>query len=511
MPKHIQQKRYLPNLRNLTKVFTEGIVPTIIEDLDGIVLEANNEAVKAYGWSREELIGKPIKKIVPEKRHGQAEELLTRCCSGETVRNIDGLRLHKDGTEIPVLLTLSLLTDDNGDPSGIVTIAQDMTAIKKLEEDLQKSRKMESLGTLAGGIAHEFNNILGIILGNAELAISDIQEWNPAKDPLTEIKSASLRAKAIIRKFMSFARKNPSEKKPVNIAEIIDESLKFVRATIPTTIDIQFEDLCNNEIVNADATEMNQVILNMCSNAAHAIGSKVGRIQIRLSPEDLDYRESTRLQNMMPGKYVKLQIADNGKGIDSEISHRIFDPYFTTKEVNKGLGMGLAVVHGIVKSHGGGITVKSRINNGSIFTILLPITDKPQVVENKKDLKLQHGNESILFIDDEKSIVDLNKKLLEKLGYKVQTALDPLHALSIFKEKPEQFDLVITDMAMPNLSGADLSREVLRINPSMKIILCTGYSDLVGVKEASKIGISSYIQKPVSMEELARIVQDVLK
>jgi len=368
---------------------------------------------------------------------------------------------------------------------------------------------MESVGTLAGGIAHDFNNILGIILGNAELAMDDVPEWNPAKFNLKEIRTASLRAKDVVRQLLSFARKTRLEKKPTNIVSIVKESLKLLRSSIPTSIEIHRNISADIDTILADPTQINQVLINLCTNANHAMPDG-GIIDVILKSVELNENVTAQYPDLNPGRYVSLTVSDTGHGIPKEDMDRIFDPYYTTKDVGKGTGMGLAVVHSIVKEHNGIITVKSEPGKGTTFTIFFPAVDKEAVVESEPYEKLPMGNEKILFIDDEESIVNIARQMLERLGYEVDAKMSSIEALELFRFKPDQFDLVITDLTMPKMTGDKLVREILTIRPDIPVILCTGFSEKIDEKKATALGATDYIEKPVNQHDLAFKVREVL-
>jgi PAS domain S-box-containing protein len=404
----------------------------------------------------------------------------------------------------------------NDEAIGAVIIHEDITDRKlaenekeRLEEQLRQSHKMEAIGTLAGGIAHDFNNMLGIILGNTELAMDDVPEWNPARLNLEEIKTACLRAKDVVRQLLSFARKTDQERKPVKINPIVTGSLKLLRSSIPTSIEIRSNIPKESQIIFAEPTQINQVMINLCNNAAQAMEDEDGIIEISLDSMTLD--ESTaQSYELSPGRYVKLTVNDTGHGIDPEIKDRIFDPYFTTREVGKGSGMGLAVVHGIVMNHDGAITVDSEVGKETTFNVFIPIVRREPVPEVTIDEDLPTGKERVLFVDDEESIVRMGTQRLERLGYKVESTTSPIEALDLFRSKPDQFDLVITDLTMPKFTGDKLVKEILNIRPDMPIIICTGFSKKMDRDKAREIGAAGYLEKPHEKRSLARMVRQIL-
>jgi nitrogen-specific signal transduction histidine kinase/ActR/RegA family two-component response regulator len=393
--------------------------------------------------------------------------------------------------------------------SFVLTIFHDATEKKYLEAQLQQAHKMESIGTLAGGVAHDFNNILGIIIGNVELALDEVPEENPAHLNLQEIRTASSRAKDVVRQLLSFARKTKLEKKPTNIASIIQESLRLLRSSMPTSIDIRQNISKDVDTILADPTQINQILINLFTNSDHAM-SDGGIIEITLKNVEFNKQPTARHPDLRPGRYVHLTVADTGHGISQENIDRIFDPYFTTKEVGKGAGMGLAVVHGIVKDHNGIIKVESELGKGTAFSIFFPGIKKEAAVETETDEILPIGNERILFIDDEESLVKLGHQRLAQLGYKVEATTSPIEALALFRSRPDQFDLIITDMTMPLMTGDKLIKETLNIRSDIPVILCTGFSEKIDEKKATAVGAAGYIEKPVYQHNLAYKVRSVL-
>ena len=389
-------------------------------------------------------------------------------------------------------------------------IASDITKLKRMEEELRQVQKMESIGTISGGIAHDFNNILSIIIGNAEMSIEDVPESSPAHDNLKAIKAASLRAKEIVKQLLSFTRKTEQTKKNIQLLPIIEESIKLVRSSIPTTIDIQLNAAEIEGVINADSTQIHQILINMCTNAAHAMDENGGTLTISLSEIELDKLSQHQFQDVEPGKFIQLSIADTGSGVESSIVDKIFDPYFTTKDVGKGSGLGLAVVHGIVKSYNGAISVDSKPLQGTTFTIVFPSATERSTEEEKSTEIIPTGSGKILIVDDEEALAKMGAAMLEQLGYDVVYQTDSIQALALIKAKPSRFELIITDMAMPSLSGDQLAQQVLEINPDMPIILSTGFSHKIDRKTALELGIREYIDKPFSRAQLAAVVRSAL-
>ena len=415
----------------------------------------------------------------------------------------------KGGTLKWILGRGQAVRDASGKAVRMIGTHQDITEKKQTEEALRQAHKREATGTLAGGIAHEFNNMLGIIIGNTELAIDDIPEWNPAADCIQEIRSAALRAKDVVRKLLSVARKTPESRKPVNIRMIIDESLELLRKTIPASIDIHSTLVCTTEMISADPADISQVLINLCTNSVHAMDNGKGVLEVALENITLTPRSAARFEDIGPGDYVRLKVSDDGEGISPDIIDRIFDPYFTTKDVDEGLGMGLAVVQGIVKKHDGAIKIESEIGQGTITEVLFPRIEEPPVAY-KQEAPLPTGTERILFVDDETSLVKMVTQMLTRAGYEVIGKTSSTDALKTFRQRPESFDLVISDMTMPEMTGDELAMEVIQICPDMPIIICTGHSERMDEEKARGLGIKAFAMKPLTKSGLIKTVRKIL-
>jgi nitrogen-specific signal transduction histidine kinase/CheY-like chemotaxis protein len=398
-------------------------------------------------------------------------------------------------------------------------IGRDITEQKEVErekaalqERLQQAQKMEAIGALAGGIAHDFNNILSSILGFAELADLDIPENTKAKHNLQQSMKGALRAKDLVQQILAFSRQGKQERKPLNIKPIIKEGLKFLRASLPSTIEIRQNIEEDLGVIEADPTQIHQVLMNLCTNAAHAMDQNGGILDVSLRNLDVDGETSLSAMGVQPGPYLRLRVSDTGYGIPPETLKKIFDPYFTTKEVGKGTGLGLAVVHGIVKSYGGGIALSSEVGKGSTFDIYFPrIGGESTSSDTGEGEPIPRGkHERILLVDDEEMIVEIGRNFLEHLGYEVAARTGSVGALELFRVQSARFDLVITDMTMPNMPGDKLAQELLRIRPEIPIILCTGFSEHITEEKAKAMGIRGFVKKPLVMRELGKAVRSVL-
>ncbi len=389
-------------------------------------------------------------------------------------------------------------------------IATDITAFKKMEERLNQAQKLESIGSLASGIAHDFNNILFPIVGLSELMLEDLPAHSPMHENIQEVLRAGRRGRDLVGQILTFSRQTGQDLMPVSLQQVLKEVLKLCRSTIPADIAISRNIQPDCGLVMADPTQIHQIAMNLITNAYHAMADDKGTIDVQLRQMTLEKSDSLDV-NMEPGPYAVLSVSDNGCGISADMMDKIFDPYFTTKKKGKGTGLGLSVVQGIVRAHKGYITVQSQVNKGSAFIVYLPVVkspDRPDPPEEKTEIS--GGKEHILLVDDEKPIVQLETQILERLGYTITAFTDSVDAVNAFQADPDGFDLVITDMAMPHMTGAKLAGEMIAIRSDIPIIMCTGFSDRISEETAKYAGIKHLLMKPVVMSDLACAVRKVL-
>jgi len=427
------------------------------------------------------------------------------------VKNYEIDLKRKNGEKMTVLISANTVTADMGEYGIIRSIIRDITEKKRVQEQLMKKQKIEALGTLAGGIAHDFNNILAMIIGYLELSIDTLPRESRLKTNIERAFKAGLRAKDLIKQILTFAHQSPIEHKPTDIGSVVKETLKLLRSTLPTTIDIRSRISTDSAIVLSNPTQIQQAFMNLCTNAAYGLHEKGGIMEVTLDKISFDKIDSLA-HNLKPGDYVHLTVKDNGPGIDPAIIDRIFEPYFTTKKMGEGTGLGLAVTHGIVQSHDGKITVYSEPGKGAIFHVYLPLSheylvNQPQV---SPETTPQGNDEHILLVDDEPSLIDVGQQFLEKLGYRVTTRTSSPEALEIFNSAPGQFDLVITDLTMPQMPGTILIQRLREIAPDIPIILCTGFNETITAENGKNMGIQALLIKPFTRNNLAQVVKQAL-
>jgi PAS domain S-box-containing protein len=456
-----------------------------------------------------------VQTMHPDERDAVEAIIRTVVHAGEEL-NIEWRVNCPDGPERWLLSRGQPVRDEQGQVVGYRGIVVDISERKRSEQEnaklqthLNQAQKMEAIGVLAGGIAHDFNNILSIILGYSEMAKDDAPPDSPLASNLDRVLSAAHRAKDLVKQILAFSRQAAVNRMPIKIQPLIKESLKMLRASIPTTILIKEEISPQCGAILADPTQVYQIIMNLCTNAFHAMEINGGVLSIRLTAATVDSYSPADGRHLTPGMYVELEVSDTGTGIGPDIIAKIFDPYFTTKEIGKGTGMGLSITAGIIKSYGGAITVDSTLGRGTTFHVYLPVVREE--AEMPTDVQpTPKGTGRILFVDDEEILVEMGKGMLERMGYTVTAHKHSLEAWAAFMEAPDKFDLLITDLTMPGLTGLDLARRMLKIRPDLPIILCTGFSHMMNESTAKAVGIREFALKPITMATIGQLIKKVL-
>jgi len=497
--------------RRLSIAIEQAAEDIIITDPEGIIQYANPAFEKITGYSRVEAIG-ATPRILKSGVHEPAfyKDLWDTIKSGNiwTGRIVnrckDGRLIHEDATISPMVTS-------SGKLLGYVALKRDVTDSVRLETHLREAQKMEAIGNLAGGIAHDFNNILSVILGYTELYRDRVQDRPEVYNSMNEVLKAASRARDLVQQILTFSRRTTPEKRPTMLIPIVKEIAKFLRASLPTTIDIRRSVDKTPDVIMADATQIHQVLMNLCTNAGHAMRETGGILDIGLKETFLDEEDIGYHSSLKPGRYLELFVRDTGHGISPDNLERIFEPYFTTKEKGEGTGLGLAVVHGIVRDHGGEIKVYSEEGKGTVFSVYLPAVAEAGEKERETEKVVHKGKgEKILFVDDEMMIVELNREMLENLGYAVVAETDPVRAIEIFRKDCNTFDLVITDKTMPNMTGFDLIRSVRERRADIPVLLCSGFQERGDPDRLADLGIGRMIMKPAPMKTLAKAVRDLL-
>lgn len=482
----------------------------------GIWVRVNRKMSEMTGYLPLEMTGMRFNEMThPEDRERDWEAFQNLVSDRTKDYRLEKRYLRKDGTVLWVNLNAMVIRDASGRPVHTVAMIEDITGRKRMEEEkahyeaqLRQAQKMQAIGHLAGGIAHDFNNILSAIIGYTEMAMDSIPDGSSLGDDLKEVLSAGMRAKELVNQILTFSRQSARDPKPVEITYIVKEAGKMLRAMLPATINIrQRSSLSPKSRVLADPTEVHQVIMNLCTNAAHAMAAKGGSLDIALDEILLGDDEPPPHPDLKPGGYIRICVADTGHGMSEETAAQIFDPFFTTKPQGEGTGMGLSVLHGIVQSCGGAVTVRSKEGAGSTFSVYLPVitVDGPETAGSSRTLTMGKGR--ILFVDDETPLTHLGQKMLERMGYAVTTANSGREALDRIVSDPYGYDLLITDYTMPRMTGLDLAGEATRIRPEMPVIVCSGHNDTIDEKTAAAFGIEAFVKKPYDWHELSGVIQ----
>ncbi len=483
----------------------------ISETPEGTITSWNHSAEKLFGYTAGEAIGRPSLMLFPPELRTEERDILLHIARGEKIDHPETVRLGKGGKKVRVSESVSPIKDLRGNVIGASKITHDITERIHLEAQLRQSQKLEAVGTLAGGIAHDFNNILAAIMGNAELLRLDFPPDHPHTELLRQILAASHRAKALVQQILTFSQHRESKVGPISLKPVVRECLALLRSTIPAMVEIKYNIASDCSPVLADPTQIHQIIMNLCTNAWHALPESGGVIEVNLEMCEIDANMAVTDPDLRIGRYVRLSIRDNGGGMDQATLERIFEPFFTTKPSGKGTGLGLSVVHGIVKIHQGAIIVSSEPGKGTVFYIYLPAYTLPEAKVPEINEKPLHGNgQHILLVDDEEWTGRTMEKVLSRMGYQVHWSDHPREALTRFGAEPAQFDLVISDSAMPEISGFDLATSLLRIRKDIPILLITGLIDSDGEERARQIGVSNVLLKPVNAQVIGREIARLL-
>lgn len=512
-----QAEEKLKETEKKYRELAESLPQVIFEvDSEGNLIYLNRTGYELFGYTPEDFAGgfNVLEAFVPEDRERIARDILLNV-QGQKVGRQEYTAFKKTGASFPVAVHANRVLRDQT-ATGVRGILIDLTPIrhaedekKRLEVQLQQAQKMEAIGALAGGIAHDFNNILSAIIGYTELAMLNEGAEHCAVE-LKEALTAANRAKDLVKQILAFSRQTDEDRMPVRVGLVAKEAVKFLRATIPSTIEIKARIDEKSGAVLANAVELHQIIMNLCTNAQHAIGDQAGLLEVEVKNTEIDLAQRNDLIDLEIGSYVRTSVRDTGYGMTPDVVKRIFDPYFTTKEKGVGTGLGLAVVHGIVKKYGGAIKVESEAGKGTTFHIYLPKADITAPIRTEPPLSITGGSEKILFVDDEKMLVAIGQQTLQRLGYEVVSRTSPIEALELFKAKPDHFDLVITDQTMPGMTGDGLARELMNIRPALPVIICTGYSQSIDQERAKQIGVKAFVMKPILINEIAAAVRKAL-
>jgi PAS domain S-box-containing protein len=492
----------------------------ILMDDKGKISYWNPAAEKIFGYTSQEVMGRALHELIAPPHYHQAIEqgLQTFRTKGKGPvlgATIELTAVRKDGSLFPVELATSVI--DLRQRWHAMGIIRDITERKlaaaeheRMEAQLRQAQKMEAIGTLAGGVAHDFNNILAAIIGYTELALHEVEEGSKVQRQLGKVLQAGFRAKDLVNQILTFSRKHEQERKYVQIGPILKEILKFLRASLPTTVDIRSSLLDSLAMIHADPIQIHQLVMNLCTNAAYAMRDNGGVLDVILSRVQVESSTPGAARNLKPGPYVKLTVKDTGHGMTPEIMERVFDPFFTTKGKGEGTGLGLSVVYGIIKSLEGTISASSTPGEGTTFEILLPRFEAELMIEREISERIPTGNERILIVDDEEMLVEIAQTMLENLGYHVTGVTDSLNALTLFRQNPGAFDLIVTDQTMPAMTGCSFAKEVKKVREDLPIILCTGLMEAVAEEQARQSGIEEFLVKPYVIGELSRTIRKVL-
>ncbi|BCA78880.1 ATP-binding protein [Desulfuromonas sp. AOP6] len=504
----------------VSRRYVENILHSMMDmllvfDSDLRIQVVNRSTVSLLGYPEEELIGRSFIDIVGT----DFNEMISRnLFHAGFVSNIELHFLGKSGKRIPVLFSAKVMRDDGRSVEGVVCAARDMTESKRGEEErarlqaqLIQAQKMETVGTLAGGIAHDFNNILTPILGFSELCKGEVPGDSRASQCLDHVINAARRARNLVQQVLTFSRRTEGSRRPVDLAQVVSEAVEFLQASLPKKIGLRQRLAVDLPLVMADPTQIHQILMNLGTNALQAMPNGDGDLEVVLEEVRIDAAQSRIHPELKPGPYLRLQFRDNGQGMSEETCKRVFEPFFTTKDVGQGTGLGLSVVHGIVTSHGGHISVQSVEGRGTTFTILLPAVVAPEMDGAPAVVGTTAGQAHIMLVDDEEIVLLLVQEMLEAQGYRVSAFEGAEEALEAFGRRPQDFDLVITDLSMPDKNGLDLARQLKGIRRDLPIVLLSGFVGTISPEESAAAGIDRLIMKPIVAAELHEVVGALLE
>ncbi len=502
-------------------IFESSTDSIFVWDRNYTYIYANKASLRQLNKSREEVIGKNLLDVlgyIPELMDTWKTRIDQVFETGEPIK-MEDTRSYKDRI-IYSESEVSPIKDSTGYVFAVGFVYRDITERKRakeekemLQEQLRQAQKMEAIGTLAGGIAHDFNNILFPIIGYSEMILEDLPEESVLEEDMSEIYKAGMRAKDLVQQILTFSHKHDNQQMPMFLQPVIKEALKLLRAVIPASIEIRTNIDSECGMVMADPMQIHQIIMNLCTNAYHAMRDNGGTLEVDIDMANSGNGSGPEQAALDDKKeYVRLRVKDSGEGMSSDVIERVFEPYFTTKPIGEGTGMGLSIVHGIIKSHEGHIWINSEEGKGTMFEIFLPVTaDETDVEEADTVTVTPHGNERILLVDDDTLVIGMIEKMLKRLGYSVSSWTNSLDALETFEKNPQDFDLVISDMNMPNLTGKQLAEKLLIARPDIPIILCTGFSDTIDKNKAKQIGAKDFFIKPASVNDLAVKIRNALE
>jgi PAS domain S-box-containing protein len=508
---HKQVEQSLQEIEEKYRTVVDHSLEGIFIVQDFLIVFCNKRLAEMYGFkSQEHALGTDIRRLVsPGKLDLLEQEVKARESGKKNVSHYNSIARRIDGKEFEVEI-LSSRIQYKGKPA-VQGVIRDVSKQIQLEAQLLRAQKMEAIGTLAGGIAHDFNNILSIILGYTEISMDNPDDKKKVQHNLKHVLKAANRAKDLVHQILSFSRQGETQKEPVKVVQVIKDALTLIRASLPSTIKIRLEIGNDNYTVFSQPTYLHQVLMNLCSNAAHAMQEKGGELTIEVSDLNRDL-ETISETNLAPSPYMRLTVKDTGHGMTPEVMERVFDPFFTTKQAGEGTGLGLSVVHGIVAGLDGEISVESEPGKGTSFHLFLPLLLESidPTTERESRPSIPRGNEKILLVDDEAAVADMGCNMLEQLGYDVVAKSSSVEALDTFRANPDSFHLVITDLTMPDMTGIHLALKMFRIKPKLPVIICTGYSRELNREELWDLGIKDLILKPYNKRKIGTVVRRVL-